>query len=268
MIRLIRKRLIIPRGDTGSFSIPTLGTVGEGDIAIFSLIDIITHEVKLTKMIYATTPTLIFSFITEDTINLEPKKYNWDITIYRSPYFDEDGELIGAAEVNSYYSAFKLPICEIKEVARNMNTERWKTRDLLENNPSNGIPFSNIKTIYPWENLQLNILSQQIYEIAKMNGYNDSEENFFKKFSQGSVIVDSINNFPLFGEKNTLYLDKDTNILYYFISTENIISQELANILNIRIIPPEELNLENTTNLYIPIKAMPIENLILGGDLI
>ena len=39
MIRLIQRRLIIPRGDTGSFSIPTIGTVGASDIAIFGIFD-------------------------------------------------------------------------------------------------------------------------------------------------------------------------------------------------------------------------------------
>ena len=34
MIRLIQRRLIIPRGDTGSFTIPTQGTVGNNDIAV------------------------------------------------------------------------------------------------------------------------------------------------------------------------------------------------------------------------------------------
>lgn len=267
MIRLIRRRLIIPQGDTGSFSIPTLGTISEGDIAVFSIFDKSTHETKLIKMIYATTPTLTFSFITEDTINLTPKKYNWDITIYRTPYFDENNELIGAAEVNSYYSAFKLPICEIREVAKNMNTERWKTRELLENNTSDGIPFSNIKTVYPWENMQLSILSKQIYDIAKSNGYNKDEKEFWKKFSKDNIIVDSLENFPPIGEKDTLYLDKNSGILYYFISTDGIIYKELADILNTRIISSDELSSENITNLYIPIKAMPIENLILGGEL-
>ena len=45
MIRLLKRRLIIPRGDSGSFSIPTLGTVGENDIAVFGIFDILTHEI-------------------------------------------------------------------------------------------------------------------------------------------------------------------------------------------------------------------------------
>jgi len=43
MIRLVRRALIIPQGDTGTFTIPTLGEVEEGDIAILSIYDTLTH---------------------------------------------------------------------------------------------------------------------------------------------------------------------------------------------------------------------------------
>ena len=102
MIRLLKRRLIIPRGDSGSFSIPTLGIISENDIAVFGIFDPLTHETKVLKMIKATTPSLTFTLETKDTINLAPKKYNWDVTIYHQPEIDEDGELIGAKEVNSY----------------------------------------------------------------------------------------------------------------------------------------------------------------------
>ena len=152
MIRLLRRRLIIPRGDTGSFSIPTLGSISDGDLAVFGIFDQLTHETKVLKMIYATSPILTFTFKSEDTISLEPKKYNWDISIYHKPIIDEDGELIGADEINSYYSAFKLPICEIREVALDMCKERWNTRDLLldAQNPKTSTTYiSNIRAVYP-----------------------------------------------------------------------------------------------------------------------
>ena len=50
MIRLIQRRLIIPRGDTGSFTIPTRGTVEEGDVAVFSLYDALTHKTVFEKI--------------------------------------------------------------------------------------------------------------------------------------------------------------------------------------------------------------------------
>jgi hypothetical protein len=49
MIRLIQRRLIIPRGDTGSFTIPTLGDVSNGDVAVFSIYDALTHKTVFEK---------------------------------------------------------------------------------------------------------------------------------------------------------------------------------------------------------------------------
>jgi len=43
MNRMIQRRLIIPRGDTGSFSIPYLKTINAGDVAVFTIFDPRTH---------------------------------------------------------------------------------------------------------------------------------------------------------------------------------------------------------------------------------
>ena len=100
MIRLIGRKLIIPQGDTGMFTIPTQGTVSQGDKAI------------LEKEIDATAETLTFEFETNDTLNIEPDdrgyRYSWDIAIKRSNSID------------SYYAAFSLPPCVIKRVTRNV----------------------------------------------------------------------------------------------------------------------------------------------------
>jgi len=87
MIRLIQRKLIIPQGDTGTFTIPTQGSVSEGDVAIFSIYDTLTHTTVLEKEINATQETLTFNFTTEDTLKIEPDdkevggRYRWDITI-------------------------------------------------------------------------------------------------------------------------------------------------------------------------------------------
>jgi hypothetical protein len=120
MIRLIQRRLIIPRGDTGSFTIPTQGTVEEGDIAVFSIYDPMTRTTVFEKEIPATEEILTIPFEHTDTVGLESKKYLWDIKIYKNPQRDEDGLLIGGDEINSYYAAFSLPVCEIREVAQNV----------------------------------------------------------------------------------------------------------------------------------------------------
>ena len=120
MIRLIQRRLIIPRGDTGSFTIPTLGTVEAGDVAVFSIFDPMTQSTVKEIIVPATEETITIPFTHEDTVNLTPKKYLWDIKIYKNPQYDEENLLVNGSEINSYYAAFSLPICEIREVAQNV----------------------------------------------------------------------------------------------------------------------------------------------------
>lgn len=122
MIRLIQRRLIIPRGDTGSFTIPTQGTVEDGDIAVFSIYDpmIQTTVKEKTITFNGGEEVIIIPFEHQDTVALPPKKYLWDIKIYKNPQYDEEGLLIGGDEINSYYAAFSLPVCEIKEVAQDV----------------------------------------------------------------------------------------------------------------------------------------------------
>lgn len=120
MIRLIQRRLIIPRGDTGSFTIPTLGTVQEGDIAVFSIYDPLTHKTVFEKIFSATETEIQISLVHAETVDLIPKKYLWDIKIYHNPKYDEDGLLVDGDEINSYYAGYSLPICEIREVAENV----------------------------------------------------------------------------------------------------------------------------------------------------
>ena len=124
MIRLIQRRLIIPRGDTGSFTVPTLGSVESGDVAVFSIYDPMSHKTIFEKEIAVEGETITVEFTHQDTVNLIPNKYVWDIKIYKNPQYevdDNDGsKLIGGDEINSYYAAFSLPVCEIREIAQNI----------------------------------------------------------------------------------------------------------------------------------------------------
>ena len=124
MIRLIQRRLIIPRGDTGFFTIPVQGTVEGNDTAIFYIYDPATKKsVQAIKGIIEG-DIINIPFKREDTAGLIPKKYFWDIVIYKNPQYEEDDEEqirpINGEEINSYYAAFSLPICEIKEVAQDV----------------------------------------------------------------------------------------------------------------------------------------------------
>ena len=120
MIRVILGRIIIPRGDTGTFCIPNIAKTRDGDIAVFSVYDRLTRQTILEKIIDAVEGTLIVPFEYEDTVDLEPGKYYWDMKIYSGPIYDEDHILVDGEEITSYYSGFSLPIFEITEVAENV----------------------------------------------------------------------------------------------------------------------------------------------------
>lgn len=124
MIRLIQRRLIIPQGDTGTFTIPMQGVMEANDRAIISIYDNLTHTTVLEKEMEVKEGALSYTFASDDTINLEPddrgNRYSWDITIQRNPLYDEHNELIHYDSVDSYYAAFSLPPCIIKRVTRNV----------------------------------------------------------------------------------------------------------------------------------------------------
>ena len=112
MIRLIQRRLIIPQGDTGTFTIPMQGTMEANDKALISIYDNLTRTVVLEKEMEKGDGTLSYTFSSNDTINIEPddrgSRYTWDITLIRDN------------SVDSYYAAFSLPPCIIKRVTRNV----------------------------------------------------------------------------------------------------------------------------------------------------
>ena len=121
MIRLVGRKLIIPQGDTGTFTIPTQGTVTPNATAIFSIYDNLTHKTIVEKTIDVESEVLQFDFESTDTLisnidgtPIEPddrgNRYSWDITIIRT----------NPTDIDSYYAGFSLPPCVIKRVTRNV----------------------------------------------------------------------------------------------------------------------------------------------------
>lgn len=119
MIRLIQKRLIIPRGDTGNFTIPVITTTNTGDVAVFSIIDNTTSKKIFEKIVEVSGNTMTIEFSHNDTVNLPVGKYVWDIKFYQDPVFVDD-VLVNGVEVDSYYSAFTMPVCEIRQTGDNL----------------------------------------------------------------------------------------------------------------------------------------------------
>jgi hypothetical protein len=130
MIRLTHRRLIIPKGDTGTFSVPLLYPINNGDLAVFSIFDPLTKITvrNINIPLNGEEEYIEIPLIREDTINLEPKKYFWDIRIYNNPEYDEENLLVNGEQINSYYGGFSLPICEIKEVAEDAHRTTENTR--------------------------------------------------------------------------------------------------------------------------------------------
>lgn len=120
MIRIVGKRIIIPKGDTGFFYLMNKGTHSEGDVAVFSVKDPLTQTTVIEKILDASEPKINIEIKNEDTKNLPAGKYFWDLKLYKSPEYDEDGLLINALEIDSYYSAFESPLFIIKEVPKNV----------------------------------------------------------------------------------------------------------------------------------------------------
>ena len=123
MIRIVQRRLIIPQGDTGTFTIPLQGTLGANDKAILAIYDNLMQTVKLEKeMTDNGDGTLSYTFASEDTLDMEPDdrghRYSWDIILMREPQTVEGKTVYG--DVDSYYAAFRLPPCIIKRVTRDV----------------------------------------------------------------------------------------------------------------------------------------------------
>lgn len=118
MVRIIGTRIIIPKGDTGSFSLPRQET--NTNYAKFIVQDPLTLENVIEKEITLVDNYFVVDLTSEDTRELPAKKYFWDIKSYYEPSFDEDGILVDALEIHSYYSAFKHPLFIIKEVIKDV----------------------------------------------------------------------------------------------------------------------------------------------------
>lgn len=178
----------------------------------------------------------------------------------------------------------------------NWNYERWRTRDrLLEYDfnivpphpHSAGIPFiypleemnlspllplsinsAELPVIYPWEEMHTAIIEREIYEIAVKNGYDGTAEHLWSVFSaDGFVVTGTIDTFPIPGNENNLYLDEETGILYYFKATSNPVDEEAVARVGAAIVGISRVNGEEITYLYIPVRALLLEDTILNcGD--
>ena len=149
---------------------------------------------------------------------------------------------------------------------KDWNHERRRTRDRLYY--SLLVDYYNCPTpmpspiIYPIENLSSAVLSKQLYQIALNNGYTGSLQDFFDKFSSndGEIIRGTIATFPVPGSDTNFYFDEETSILYYFKMVNQQVNEDMIKTLGAVIVDTNDA----MTYLYIPIRAMSIEDTILN----
>lgn len=122
MIRVLGRDLIIPRGDSGSFSVPIKLNDGEETRIIFSIYDELTRTTIFEKEAQIEDDNALIILDPEDTEPLVAGEYVWDIKIYRDPTYNEEHCLCGGDEVDSLFAAYDLPTCSIRQVCRG-NTE-------------------------------------------------------------------------------------------------------------------------------------------------
>lgn len=169
MIRLIQRRLIIPRGDTGEFSIPAITNKNTGDVAIFTIFDPLTQGRILQKKIDVTDNVLTIKFNHNETVNLPVGKFVWDIKFYANPVF-VDNELVDGEEIDSYYAAFTLPVCEIRQTGDNLLVSDSAPQGVLAPNELN-ILTSTLNAMREYveqvqENLDLYVLHSDLQSLS------------------------------------------------------------------------------------------------------
>ena len=147
-----------------------------------------------------------------------------------------------------------------------MCRERKRTRDRLLEYDQAIMPqrphTAGLAMVYPWENSSLAILQHQLFIIAQNNGYDGEETDFLARFAQGSgggVNTGTIDTFPVPGVENQLYLDIETEILYYFKIFTNEIQEEFINKYGIEIVD----RTDDVIYAYIPVRALPMEPLFI-----
>lgn len=149
------------------------------------------------------------------------------------------------------------------------NRERKRTRDRLLQYDTTIVPTpysTSIPMIYPWQNASLAILSHQIFKLAQTSGYTGTEDLLFRRFNGGAIHpYKTLEEFPIPGIQGDLYLETSTQIVYYYTTTTGEIDAE--NIAAVGGVIVDYSVANNETAIYLPIRALTIEPLLLNcGD--
>jgi hypothetical protein len=80
--------------------------------------------------------TFTVRFEHEDTVNMPVGKYYWDIKFYQNPVI-ADNIVIDGDEIDSYYAAFTLPECEVRQTGDKFLTADDAPTSKLDENSLN-----------------------------------------------------------------------------------------------------------------------------------
>ena len=110
------------------------------------------------------------------------------------------------------------------------------------------------------------ILSHQIFKLAQASGYTGPEDLLFRRFDAGAIHhYSSLAEFPVPGVEGDLYFDTSTQIVYYYVTTLGEVDAARIAIIGGAIVGYSVIS--NETYLYLPIRALPMEDIILNsGD--
>lgn len=146
------------------------------------------------------------------------------------------------------------------------NRERKRTRDrLLQYNLLSTANPIIISQLVPTPiSINESLIENTIFNIAKKYGFSGTNIDFWGKFNTQNIHYGTIDTFPTQGIQYDLYLDTLTHTLYYFKISTSQIDISLAQQIGAIIVDIQILEDTNTTitYLYIPVHALPIENLI------
>lgn len=162
---------------------------------------------------------LTFTFTSEDTSKLEARRYLYDITAYSNPLPEDPDEPIQGI-VHSYFSAYKLPICEIRDSTNMTSTNRELTRDRLYCYPP--LPRGKIIDGSPWEQIDDETFLSQFEKLLRNAGVideNSSAAEYFQENSSFQILLFSNKlSFPDIStaQDNKFYYDLQEHVMYYF----------------------------------------------------
>lgn len=117
-----------------------------------------------------------------------------------------------------------------------MYLDRPKTRDLLlEYDVSIRPPrprAAGLPVVYPWENLSLNIVAEQLYQLAANSGFDKPKDEFFANFGSylqnKQVVYSNYEDFPITGAADVLYFATDQKALYYWDNEYKLVKATLV----------------------------------------